>query len=340
MLQTKSPSQVLTDKDLQAVTNLLQMGDDAWLDTQQQAALSPDGWELLGHYKRSFTQAVAALRAPSDAPRIPKIIHLVWLGQFPFPSEERLKAACQLHPDWTVNVWMDIARPLHVAHAEVRLLDELPGLVQSEAYRTAKNYAERSDLCRLAVLEDFGGVYIDHDVTLLKPLDPWVHAVDFFCPAEQPDRSYSQVNAEGLHVTNCIFGAKPQHPIIKEAVQICHRKSAEVERHWIHQNLRNSGQALCLQTLYRGYTPLTDAAREPFLGQDDNLDVVTPPDLFARYDGTPGIFAQHSRKGSWVPVRGVNDLIKYQRRTQTLIGILGGVMLFQMALMALFFFLR
>ena len=91
---------------------------------------------------------------------IPKIIHYCWFGGGPISAEsqkcmESWKKYC---PDYKIMAWneqnFDISTNRYV----------------QQAYE-AKKYAFVSDYVRLAVLYEYGGIYLDTDVELVRPLD-------------------------------------------------------------------------------------------------------------------------------------------------------------------------
>lgn len=94
---------------------------------------------------------------------IPKIIHYCWFGGGPLPEEatrciESWKKFC---PDYEIREWnesnFDISACTYV----------------KEAYE-AKKWAFVSDYVRLAVLVEYGGIYMDTDVEVIKPLDEFL----------------------------------------------------------------------------------------------------------------------------------------------------------------------
>ena len=92
--------------------------------------------------------------------KIPKIIHYCWFGGNPLPEDalgciESWKKFC---PDYEIMEWNENNFPV-----------DFNDYVK-EAYE-AKKWAFVSDVARLYALVNFGGVYMDTDVELIKPLD-------------------------------------------------------------------------------------------------------------------------------------------------------------------------
>lgn len=109
---------------------------------------------------------------PSPQPKIPKIIHQIWLGS-PLPKQYKKyqKSWRHHHPDWEYKLWTDADVEAFQLHNK-KLFDE------------AKNYGEKSDIFRYEILHRYGGVYIDTDIECLKPFDIFIIATIFML--EQP----------------------------------------------------------------------------------------------------------------------------------------------------------
>lgn len=91
---------------------------------------------------------------------IPKVIHYIWLGGNPLPEMvlkciESWKKIC---PDYEIKRWDETNLDIDCCK------------YCREAY-DAKKYAFASDVLRFYVLKNEGGIYLDVDVELLKPLD-------------------------------------------------------------------------------------------------------------------------------------------------------------------------
>ena len=91
---------------------------------------------------------------------IPKIIHYCWFGGNPLPNMakhciESWKKYC---PDYEIIEWNE-------ENFDVNKSDYV-----KEAY-DAKKWAFVSDVARLYALVNYGGIYMDTDVEIIKPLD-------------------------------------------------------------------------------------------------------------------------------------------------------------------------
>lgn len=91
---------------------------------------------------------------------IPKTIYYVWFGSNPLPLEykEYIKGWKKLNPDFQIKC-------INESNFDVNKYR-----FTKEAYK-AKKWAFVSDVARLEVIYNNGGIYLDTDVELLKPLD-------------------------------------------------------------------------------------------------------------------------------------------------------------------------
>ena len=93
---------------------------------------------------------------------IPKIIHYCWFGGNPKPplAQKCIKSWKKYCPDYQIIEWNEENYDLSSAPLYVR-----------QAYE-AKRWAFVTDYIRLHVVYENGGIYLDTDVELKKPLDP------------------------------------------------------------------------------------------------------------------------------------------------------------------------
>jgi hypothetical protein len=113
--------------------------------------------------------------------RIPRIIHYVWCGPRPMPDAHRrfVDGWMRLHPGWRFMEWND-----ETIDFSDRWL--------AQAY-VVRRFNVVSDYVRVAAVLRHGGIYLDTDIELLKPLDPLLEEPAFLGiqtdrpPEEEPD---------------------------------------------------------------------------------------------------------------------------------------------------------
>lgn len=91
---------------------------------------------------------------------IPKVIHYCWFGRNPKPQKvlgyiESWKRHC---PDYEIKEWNE-------DNFDVNMMP-----YTREAYKM-KKFAFVSDVCRMFVLANYGGIYLDTDVEIVKSFD-------------------------------------------------------------------------------------------------------------------------------------------------------------------------
>lgn len=124
---------------------------------------------------------------------IPKIIHYCWFGNKPLPEEVKKyiltwKSKC---PDYEIKEWnesnFDINSSVYV----------------QEAYKN-KKWAFVADYVRLYVLVNYGGIYLDTDVELIKSFDDLIY-FKAFCGFEDENK-----------LSTAVLGSEPHFPIFNE----------------------------------------------------------------------------------------------------------------------------
>jgi len=123
---------------------------------------------------------------------IPKIVHYVWVGPRALPQEEQRRVAKwrELLPDWEFRLWDNDALDF-----------SSPYLRMTFAVRA---WSRISDYIRMDALTKFGGVYLDSDVELVRPLDPLLDRAAFLGFQAGDEMSWEMVNG-------AVFGAQRGH---------------------------------------------------------------------------------------------------------------------------------
>lgn len=133
---------------------------------------------------------------------IPKRIHYCWLGGKPLPP---LARAC-------VESWS-----LHNPDFEIVEWNEKNFSSDNEFYKKAladRQWAFASDFMRLHILHEQGGIYLDVDMEVLKPLSALLHHPLFL-----------GLESETM-INGSIIGAVARHELLQKALQ-CYRKPRE-----------------------------------------------------------------------------------------------------------------
>lgn len=125
---------------------------------------------------------------------IPKVIHYCWFGRNPKPSSvQKCIASWKKYcPDYKIIEWNEDNYPLY------------DNQYCRQAYE-AKKWAFATDYARLWIIYNYGGIYLDTDVEIIKSWDPLLVHECFL--GRQPG---FQVN------TGVGVGAVKGHPLIKK----------------------------------------------------------------------------------------------------------------------------
>lgn len=101
---------------------------------------------------------------------IPKIIHYCWFGRGELPdlAKKCIKSWKKYCPDYEIIEWNEDNFDIQSAPLYVR-----------QAYE-AKKWAFVTDYVRLKIVYDNGGIYLDTDVELIKPLNRFLDHKAFF----------------------------------------------------------------------------------------------------------------------------------------------------------------
>ena len=126
---------------------------------------------------------------------IPKLIHYCWFGKSPKPNlvEQCIASWKEILPDFKIMCWdesnVDLNHPF-----------------LKKAYKE-KQWAFVADFIRLQKLIEFGGVYLDTDMMLIKTFNPLMNQKAF-------------IGLESERYISCgVIGAIPKHPYILRCYQ-------------------------------------------------------------------------------------------------------------------------
>ncbi len=139
---------------------------------------------------------------------IPKVIHYCWFGHNPLPNMavRCIESWRKYLPDYEIKEWNE-------DNFDVSMVP-----YTQEAY-AEKKYAFVSDYARFWIIYNFGGLYFDTDVEIIKPLDEVVGKGPFMgCEQDyMPTENGTIVRGTGAAVNPGLgIGAEAGMPIYKE----------------------------------------------------------------------------------------------------------------------------
>jgi len=223
---------------------------------------------------------------------IPKIIHYCWFGGKNKPAIVRkcIKSWKKHCPDYQIIEWNE-------SNFDVNCIQFC-----LQAYE-AKKWAFVTDYVRLKVIYDMGGIYMDTDVELVKPLDNFL-AYDCFLGFQH----------ENYVATGLVCGARPRHEFIGENAMV-------YENMQFIDELDSRKLVVCQE-----YT--TDLLKKRGLLVPGTKDIqelkgitVFPPEYFCPYDHRTGVMndsentvAIHHFASSWWDKKRKKEYRKNKRK--------------------------
>ena len=152
---------------------------------------------------------VTAMRSwMNHRPEIPKLLHQTWRDcQLPpLQSEWRKRCDVVLHSDWAFWLWTDADNRDLVARDFPEHIDLYDGY---------KLEIERVDLFRLLVLFRHGGVYMDLDITCLRPFEAFPYL-------QSGMAIFGWQDHKNETICNAFIAAPPAHPFIAFLINRAH----------------------------------------------------------------------------------------------------------------------
>ena len=146
---------------------------------------------------------------------IPKVIHYCWFGGNPLPAfaVKCIDSWRTYMPDYEIKEWNE-------SNFDVNIIP-----YTKEAYE-AKKYAFVSDYARFWILHNYGGIYFDTDVEVIRPLDKIIERGAFMgCEIDGQDPHYGDIAINpglglaieaGHQVSNAILERYANHRFLNE----------------------------------------------------------------------------------------------------------------------------
>lgn len=163
---------------------------------------------------------------------IPKIIHYCWFGRNPLPqsAKECIASWRKFLPDYEIKEWNEDNFDVNTA------------TYTSEAYK-ARKFAFVSDYARFWILYNYGGLYFDTDVEILKPLDDIIQRGGFMGIEKIEGNTLDNFKDGTVLVAPGLgLGVERGHSLYKEVLDVYNGK------HYIGWNGRHTGTVVTTTT--------------------------------------------------------------------------------------------
>lgn len=163
---------------------------------------------------------------------IPKIIHFCWFGGNPLPplALECIASWRKYLPEYEVWMWVEdpslpSLKGQEFTADKVMTFDVNSIPYTAEAYKQ-KKYAFVSDYCRFVAMYEYGGIYFDTDVEVIRPMDEIIAKGNFMGFEADPDGE----NTPGKYAPRFCFAVNPglgfcmeaKHAFMKEMIDLYH----------------------------------------------------------------------------------------------------------------------
>ena len=235
---------------------------------------------------------------------IPKTIHFCWFGGKPLPesTEKYIRTWKQFLPDYRIIQWSEKNYSIQSAPDYVR-----------EAYE-AKKYAFVSDYVRVQKLLQYGGIYFDTDVEVVRPFEQYLegHSMVLGFEGEQT-------------LTTAFIACCEGHPFMEEFEKTYHT------RHFLKED-----GSMDLTVINDGFSRQAgewgiDLSRNEYQETGHNI-AVYPVAYFSAFDvqnwhenPSPVTCTIHHMDASWVDkkgsihiaaIKGLQKILGYERYDQ------------------------
>ena len=212
---------------------------------------------------------------------IPKIIHYCWLSGDPYPEsiQRCIDSWKRILPDYEIMLW------------DTKRFDLSSSDWVKQAFES-KKYAFAADYIRMYALYNYGGIYLDSDVEVLKPFDDLLDLPYFIGKEKTPS---------GIEAAT--IGSEKGWPLAKLMLDRYDRKTFKGKDG--HLDLRSLPYLLrwCIESNYE-YRPINDKSQFAF-----DIDVINvfPEDYFSpkewssnKITVTPETYSIHHFASSWM----------------------------------------
>ncbi|ACV75583.1 MAG: glycosyltransferase [Zymomonas mobilis] len=139
---------------------------------------------------------------------IPKIIHIIWVGDQSKRPNHFINSWIEKNPDWQVKLWENNILTSHPWYNAKHIESLLP----------YGKFHGISDMMRYEILFLEGGLYVDADSFCVRPLEDWLFDSDICLGWE------NEHTRPGL-ICNNVMAAAPKNPFFSQLIETIQKKN-------------------------------------------------------------------------------------------------------------------
>jgi|GEM_PF-2433218 len=169
---------------------------------------------FLSFYRDLYNSNFSSTFDSNNQPKIPKIIHQIWIGPKPFPEKyvEYAQTCTSLNPGWEYKLWTndDVEDILAINPKYTSLYKE---------YEKHGHITGQKDILEFLILYKNGGLFLDADIKCIKSFEFLHYNYDFYSAMEPANRwSFIPI------MTNAIVGSKKNNQIFIDTLDLALQK--------------------------------------------------------------------------------------------------------------------
>lgn len=217
---------------------------------------------------------------------IPKIIHYCWLSNDPFPDKIQ---QC-------INSWKKVLPDYEFMKWDTKRFDINSVPYVKEAFE-AKKYAFCADYIRIYALYNYGGIYLDSDVMVYQPFDPFLKSKGFASVEFHNDLLYAHVTDKKrrmIGIEAAVLGAEKKSQWLKDILDYYVNRHFSLKEKDLKNNIMPRLIASVLHEKY-GFKHF------PIFQKLSNGLEIYPAEVFSSKEaaGTPIKYSSHLCANSW-----------------------------------------
>ena len=211
--------------------------------------------DVLYRYSEDATTVPPSISMTDESLLVPRMIHQIHLMEGRPSVIEKYGAAIEscreTHAGWNYTIWTDET-------SSTFMRNNYPTIFPH--YANYKQTIQRANILRYALLDHFGGVYIDMDVTCRHSLEP-LRTIPWLSPAAHP-----------AGVNNAFILSRPGHPFLKTLLAAVPKRDLSWGLPYI-ENMLSTG-CMYFSNMWMSHARSIDQSKEP----NDKLYILASED--------------------------------------------------------------